>query len=100
TPTGIGTKVEEGKQKLTLDDQEYLLELPLKADFALIKTTITDRQGNSFIAKSEKNFNTVMSMAAEHTIAEADSVVDIGKLDQDKVTVPGIFVHQITEVRK
>ena len=99
TPTGTGTRVEEGKQKLTQNGQEYLLELPLKADFALIKATIADKQGNCFIAKAEKNFNLVMAMAAEETIAETDQVVEIGQLDPDKVTVPGIFVHKITEAR-
>lgn len=100
TPTGIGTKVEEGKQKVMIDDQEFLLELPLKADFALLKATTCDRQGNCFLAKSEKNFNTVMAMAAEQVIAEAENVVEIGQLDQDRVTIPGVFVQTIAEARK
>ncbi|NLO90782.1 MAG: 3-oxoacid CoA-transferase subunit A [Elusimicrobia bacterium] len=100
TPTGIGTKVEECKQKVMIDDQEFLLELPLKADFALLKATTCDRQGNCFLAKSEKNFNTVMAMAADEVIAEAENVVEIGQLDQDRVTIPGVFVQTIAEARK
>lgn len=99
TPTGIGTNVEEGKKKVMIDDQEYLVELPLKADFALIKATICDRQGNCFLAKSEKNFNTVMASAGAQVIAETEKLVDIGELDQDNVTIPGVFVNAITEAR-
>lgn len=95
TPTGLGTEVAEGKQTLEVDGKTYLLEKPLRADFALISGTITDREGNTFIEKSAKNFNTVMAMAAKQTIVETNQVVDAGALDPDKVTVPGVFVKSI-----
>jgi acetate CoA/acetoacetate CoA-transferase alpha subunit len=97
TPTGIGTEVEKGKQKLTVNGREYLLETPLAADFAFIKGGICDRTGNTFLPKATKNFNIVMAMAARETIVEADRVVELGQLDADQVTVPGVFVHRITQ---
>ncbi|MDF2533404.1 MAG: atoD, partial [Clostridia bacterium] len=65
TPTGIGTIVEQGKQKITIDGKEYLLELPLKADVALIKASIVDKKGNAYYKKSTRNFNTLMATAAD-----------------------------------
>lgn len=100
TPTGLGTEVETGKQKLTVNGKQYLLETPLHADFALISGTVTDREGNTFIAKSAKNFNMVMAMAADHTIVETGEVVENGKLDPDHVSVPGVFVKSIVEAGK
>lgn len=95
TPTGLGTEVAEGKPTVEVDGKTYLLEKPLRADYALISGTVTDREGNTFIEKSAKNFNTVMAMAAKHTIVETKQVVNAGALDPDKVTVPGVFVKSI-----
>ena len=95
TPTGIGTEVEKGKQKLSLEDGEYLLETPLHADFAFIKTDVCDRYGNAFVAMSGKNFNPLMAMAAQHTIVETDKLVEPGEIDPEKVTIPGVFVNTI-----
>ncbi|MDD4004787.1 MAG: CoA transferase subunit A [Elusimicrobiaceae bacterium] len=100
TPTGIGTEVEDGKQKISLDGRDYLLETPLRADFAFISGTVTDRAGNTFIAKSEKNFNTVMATASHRTVVETRTVVERGELDPDKVTVPGVFIKSIVEAGK
>jgi acetate CoA/acetoacetate CoA-transferase alpha subunit len=99
TPTGIGTEVENGKEKLIVNDKEYLLEKPLFADFALIVGAITDKNGNTFIPKSEKNFNNVMAMAAKHTMVETAQLVELGELDADMVTIPGIFVNSIVEAK-
>ena len=95
TPTGLGTQVESGKRKMEIDGRTYLLETPLKADFALVKTSVCDRCGNAFTAKAGKNFNLVMAMAAQHTIAETDRLVEIGELDQERVTIPGIFINTV-----
>lgn len=97
TPTGIGTEVEKGKEKLVINGREYLLELPLGADFAFVKANIADRNGNCFIAKSAKNFNIVMAMAADYVVVEAEKIVETGELDPDKVNLPGIFVDSIVK---
>lgn len=97
TPTGIGTIAEEGKDKITVDGKEYLLEKPLKADVALIFGSIVDKKGNIFFRKSTKNFNTLMATAATTVIVEAEKLVEIGELDPDNVMTPGIFVDYIVE---
>ncbi len=97
TPTGIGTEVENGKQKLTIEGRDYLLELPLGADFALIKAEICDRYGNCFLPKAAKNSAAVMAMAADHVIVEADNIVEPGDLDPEKVTIPGVFISTIVK---
>ncbi|MCG2725150.1 MAG: CoA transferase subunit A [Elusimicrobia bacterium] len=100
TPTGIGTEVENGKQKITVTEKDYLLETPIEADFAIIKANICDKYGNCFIAKSAKNFNLVMAMAAKTVIVEADKIVEPGELDPENVTVPGVFVNIIAPSKK
>ncbi len=95
TPTGIGTIVEEGKRKIKIRDKEYLLELPLKADVALIKAHKADKKGNLVYRKSARNFNPIMAMAADLVIAEAQEIVEVGEIDPDEVMTPGIFVDMI-----
>jgi acetate CoA/acetoacetate CoA-transferase alpha subunit len=97
TPTGVGTDVQNGKEIKRINEKDYLLELPLGADFALIKATVVDKNGNCFVAKSAKNFNIVMAMAADCVIVEAEKIVDIGELDPDMVNIPGIFVSEIVK---
>ena len=98
TSVGIGTVVEEGKQKMTIDGIEYLLELPLKADIALIKADKADKAGNLFISGSARNFNVAMATAANYVIAEVSEVVEIGEINPDHVTIPGIFVDAVVKV--
>jgi acetate CoA/acetoacetate CoA-transferase alpha subunit len=95
TPTGVGTIVEEGKQKLTVDGKEYLLEKPLKADLALIKAKKADKAGNLIYNKSARNFNPVMALAADLVIVEVEELVEVGQLDPDEVMTPGILVDKI-----
>lgn len=97
TPTGIGTVVEEGKQKITVNGQEYLLELPLKADVALIKAHLGDRKGNLVYRKSARNFNPLMAMAADIVIAEVSRIVDVGEIDPELVMTPGVFIDYVVE---
>lgn len=97
TPTGIGTVVGEGKQKITVNGQEYLLELPLKADVALIKAHLGDRKGNLVYRKSARNFNPLMAMAADIVIAEVSRIVDVGEIDPELVMTPGVFVDYVVE---
>jgi acetate CoA/acetoacetate CoA-transferase alpha subunit len=95
TATGVGTKVEEGKQKLKIADKEYLLELPLRAHVALIGGSIVDKQGNVFYNASTRNFNPVMATAADLVIAGAEKIVETGEIDANHVMTPGIFVDYI-----
>ncbi|MFP9085051.1 CoA transferase subunit A [Streptococcus equi] len=97
TPTGIGTLVEEGKQKLQINDKDYLLELPLKADVALIFADKADELGNLCYKGSENNFNQVMAANAEITIVEARDIVPVGAIEPIAVQTPGIFVNYLVE---
>ncbi|MGG1615436.1 CoA transferase subunit A [Paenibacillus sp. NRS-1782] len=98
TPVGVGTMVEEGKQKIEIDEREYLLELPLKADVALIRAHQADEEGNLVINGSSRNFNLVMATAAEYVVAQTDEYVKAGEIDPNHVNVPGIFVDAIVKV--
>ncbi len=95
TPTGIGTEVEEGKEKKVINGKEYLLELPLRADVALLKAKRVDKKGNMIFAKSARNFNPLMAMAADIVIVQADEIVEIGEIDPEHVMSSGIFVDYI-----
>lgn len=95
TPTGVGTVVEEGKQKVELDGVTYLLELPLKADLALIQAHQADTMGNLVYRRSMRNFNPPMAMAAKTVIAQVREVVEAGQMDPDSVMTPGIVVDHI-----
>lgn len=100
TPTGVGTIVAENKERKTFDGKEYLLELALRADFALIKAHKADRMGNLTYRMSARNFNPVMATAAKVTIAEVDEIVEVGKLDPETIITPGIFVERIVKGEK
>lgn len=92
TPTGVGTVVEEGKQKITLDGRDYLLELPLRADLALIQAQKADPLGNLTYDLSARNFNPLMALAADITLAEPDEIVAVGDIDPDCVATPGAII--------
>ncbi|MEE4561884.1 CoA transferase subunit A [Paenibacillus polymyxa] len=98
TPVGVGTIVEEGKQKIKIDEREYLLELPLKADVALIRAHKADEAGNLIINGTSRNFNMVMATAAEYVVAQTDEYVKAGEIDPNHINVPGIFVDAIVKV--
>ena len=95
TPTGVGTTVAEGKQTLTIEGKEYLLELPLKANFALIRGSVTDKFGNTIYNGTTQNFNPLMAGAAEHVIVGACEVVEVGDIAPNAVHTSGIFVDTI-----
>lgn len=97
TPVGIGTIVEEGKQKITIDGIEYLLELPLRGDVSLIRANYADTLGNLVIKGSSRNFNLVMAMASEYVVAEVDEIVEVGSIDPNDVTIPSIFVQAVVK---
>lgn len=95
TPTGVGTIVEKGKDKMLVGGKTYLLENPLYADVALIKAAKADTSGNLVYRYSARNFNPLMAMAAKLVIVEAEEIVEVGSLDPDEVMTPGIFTHMI-----
>jgi acetate CoA/acetoacetate CoA-transferase alpha subunit len=95
TPTGVGTIVADGKQLITIDGREYLLEKPLRADFALIRASRIDKFGNSVFFGTTKNFNPIIATAADHVIAGACEIVEVGGIDPNTIHVSGIFVDAI-----
>ena len=97
TPTGVGTIVEEGKQKITIDGREYLIELPIKADVALLQAEWADESGNLIFDKSARNFNPLMAFAAETVIVLAKNIVPVGQLNPDHVMTPGVLVKYIVK---
>ncbi|GAA0122779.1 MAG: acetate CoA-transferase subunit alpha [Clostridium argentinense] len=100
TPTGIGTVVEEGKEKITVNGVEYLLETPLKADVALLFGSKVDEKGNIYYHESTRNFNPLMATAADIVIVEAEELVKTGELDANLVMTPSIFVDYIVKEDK
>ncbi|MBU5255655.1 CoA transferase subunit A [Tissierella praeacuta] len=95
TPTGVGTIVEEGKEKIVIDGKTYLLELPLRADVALIAGETVDKFGNIVYYGATRNFNTLMATAADIVIVEAENIVEVGEIDPNDVVTSGIFVDYI-----
>lgn len=98
TPVGIGTVVETGKEKKVINGKEYILELPLVADFAFIKAHQADTLGNLVYKGTARCFNPVMATAAKVTIVEVDHLVPLGQLDPEVIITPHIYVDRIVEV--
>jgi 3-oxoacid CoA-transferase subunit A len=95
TPTAYGTIVAEGKETRIIDGKGYVLEPPLRADFAFVKAWKGDRLGNLVYRRTARNFNPVMATAARVTIAEVEELVEPGAIDPDHVVTPGIFVKHV-----
>jgi len=98
TATSVGTPLEEGKERRTFGERDYVLERGLVADFALIKARTADRYGNLVFNKTARNFSPIMATAAETTIAQVAAVVDAGELDPERIVTPGIFVDRLVHV--
>lgn len=92
TPTGIGTVVEKGKQKMTVNGRNYLLELPLRADLAIVFAKRGDTAGNLYYRRSARNFNPLVALAAERVFAEVEELVEIGAMDPDSIMTPGMLI--------
>lgn len=95
TPTGVGTVVAEGKRVLEIEGRPYLLELPLRADVALVHAYAADHMFNLTYRLTATNFNPVIALAADRVIAEADTIVPVGVIPPDEVKTPGILVHHL-----
>ncbi|HEY4351160.1 MAG TPA: 3-oxoacid CoA-transferase subunit A [Paraburkholderia sp.] len=98
TPTGYGTELAKGKETRVIDGKPYVLEMPLHADFALIKAYKGDRWGNLIYRKTARNFGPIMASAAKTAIVQVSEVVPLGALDPEEIITPGIFVQRVIEV--
>ncbi|MGX5820481.1 CoA transferase subunit A [Chitinophaga lutea] len=95
TPAGYGTEVAEGKETRRFNGKDYLMELALHADYAIVKAWKGDSMGNLQFRKTTRNFSTSMAKAGNITIAEVEELVQPGELDPDQIHVAGIYVHRI-----
>ena len=95
TPVGVGTKIAEGKEILEIKGKENLLELPLRADVALLKAWKADHKGNLIYRKAARNFNPIMATAADKVLVEAEEIVEVGKIDPARVHTPGVYVDMV-----
>jgi len=95
TPTGVGTIVEDGKRRIEVEGKPYLLETPLRADFALVQAFLADYIGNLYYALTARNFNPVIAMAADTVIVEAENIVPVGVIAPDHVVTPAPVVDYI-----
>jgi 3-oxoacid CoA-transferase subunit A len=100
TPTGAGTVIAEGKEVRELDGKLHVFERPLRGDLAIVRAAVGDPDGNLRFYRTARNFNPLVAMAAEVTVAEVDRLVERGALDPDDVHLPGIFVDRIFEARE
>jgi 3-oxoadipate CoA-transferase alpha subunit len=98
TPTGYGTLLANNKETREIDGRHYVLEYPIRADFALIKAERADRWGNLVYRKTARNFGPIMASAAACTIAQVSSIVPLGSLDPEAIVTPGIFVRRVVAV--
>lgn len=95
TRTGVGTQVAEGKDVLSWQGEEWLLERPLRADVAILKAHRADRLGNLSYRMAGRNFNAVMATAADLVIVEVEEIVETGELSPDEIHTPAVYVDRI-----
>ena len=95
TPTGVGTRVAEGKEIREINGRTYVLELPLKADYAIVRAWKGDEHGNLVFRKTARNFSPMMATAGKVTVAEVEELVAPGELDPDQIHTPGVFVQRV-----
>jgi 3-oxoadipate CoA-transferase, alpha subunit len=98
SPTGVGTPLAEGKETRTIDGRDYVLELPIRGDVALIAAHTGDRMGNLVYRKTARNFGPVMATAARRTIVQVAHVVEIGEIDPEVVVTPGIYTDTMLDL--
>jgi len=96
-PAGYGTKAAEGKETREIDGKHYVLQMGLRADFAIVRAWKADRWGNCVFRKTARNFGPMMCMAGHVTVVEAEEIVPLGELDPDHIHVPGVFVQRVVK---
>lgn len=97
TPVGVGTVLAEGHQIIDIKGRDYLLQEPIKADYAFIRAKKSDKLGNLVYSKSARNFNPIMATAGQVCIAEVDEIVDIGELDAENIVTPFMYVDIVVK---
>jgi len=95
TPTGVGTKIAEGKEVRDFNGRQYVLEKGITGEFAFVKAWKGDKFGNLIYRKTARNFNPMIATAGKITIAEVEELVEVGELDPDQIHTPGVFVQRI-----
>jgi len=95
TATGLGTKIQEGKEIREFDGKNYLMERALKADFAFVKAWKGDKLGNLIYKQTARNFNPIMAMAGKVSIAEVEELVEPGELDPEHIHTPAVFIQRL-----
>jgi 3-oxoadipate CoA-transferase alpha subunit len=95
TPTGYGTQLAEGRETRRIDGRDYVLEYPIRADYALVSALTADRWGNLVYRKTARNFGPLMAAAATTTIVQVDHIVPLGGIDPETVVTPGIYVDRV-----
>jgi 3-oxoadipate CoA-transferase alpha subunit len=98
TPTGVGTRLADGKEERVINGRRMILEYALRGDVALIEAWQADRWGNLTYRSSGRNFNPVMAMAADLTIVQSQHIVELGELDPENIVTAGIFVDRVVHV--
>ncbi len=100
TPTGYGTALAEGKEQRAIDGRGYVLEYPIRADFALIAARVADRLGNLVYRKTARNFGPIMAAAAATTVVQVSEIVPAGGLDPENIVTPCIYVDRVVRVER
>lgn len=100
SPTGFGTQLAAGKETRRIGDRDYVLEMPIHADFALIMAEQADRWGNLTYRKTARNFGPIMAMAARVTVAQVNRIVGLGEIDPERVITPAVFVQRVIQVEE
>jgi 3-oxoadipate CoA-transferase, alpha subunit len=100
TPTGFGTPLAQGKETRRIGERDYVLEYPIRADFALIKAQRADRWGNLTYRKTARNFGPIMASAARCTVAQVSELADLGGIDPEAVVTPGLYVKRVVRICK
>jgi 3-oxoadipate CoA-transferase alpha subunit len=100
TPTGVGTPLADGKEQRTINGKPYVLEYPIRADFALIAAHMADGLGNLVYRKTARNFGPIMAAAAATTVAQVSEIVPVGSLDPENIVTPCIYVNRIVRAAR
>jgi 3-oxoadipate CoA-transferase alpha subunit len=100
TPTGVGTPLAGGKEQRTINGRPYVLEFPIRADFALIAAHVADGLGNMVYRKTARNFGPIMAAAAATTVAQVSQIVPVGGLDPENIVTPCIYVDRLVRVAR
>jgi 3-oxoadipate CoA-transferase alpha subunit len=98
TPTGVGTQLADGQEERTIEGRRYVLQYPIRADYALISAYRGDRWGNLVYRETARNYGPIMASAAATTVAQVDEIVELGALDPESVVTPGIFTDRVVAV--